>query len=125
MGPETSEGTNCGAMESEKPSKTQNAPGFHARAGPGMATPPRSFFWAEKLILVIINQFLLRKATKNIISLHVSSIQLSIARFLGDPAHLNRPGLTVDRFSIVKKHIFINTNNVKGFYCSIAGSTAV
>jgi hypothetical protein len=75
--------------EPENPSKTPNAPGFHARAEPGMATPVLS--WAEKLNLVIIHQFLTRKATKNIITLHVSSIQLSIARFLGDPAYFNRP----------------------------------
>jgi hypothetical protein len=86
-----------------------------------MATPV--FFWAEKLILVIIHQFLPRKATKNIITLHVSSIQLSIARFLGDPAYFNRPiGLPVDRFSIVKKHFFINTNNVKSFLLQQRGS---
>jgi hypothetical protein len=88
-------------MAPENPSKTPNSPGFHARAGPGMAIPV--FFWAEKLILVIIHQFLPRKATKNIITLHVSSIQLLIASFLGDPAHFNRAGLPVNRFSIAKK----------------------
>jgi hypothetical protein len=72
-------------------SKTPNPPGFHAQAGP---------------------------PTKKFITLLVSSIQLSIVRFLGD--HFNRPGLPVDRFSIVKQHFFINTNNVKGFFIAAA-----
>jgi hypothetical protein len=32
-----------------------------------------------------------------------------------DLVHFNGPKLPVDRFSIVKKHLFINTNNVKAF----------
>jgi hypothetical protein len=61
-------------MAPENPSKTPNPPGFHDRARPGMAIP--ASFWAKKLILVIIHH----------------SIQLSIARFLGDPASFNIPG---------------------------------
>jgi hypothetical protein len=107
-------------MAPEHPSKTPNPPGYHVRAG--RAWRPRSFFWAEKLILVIIHQFLDRKTTKYIITLHVSSIKLLIARFLGDPALFNRSGFPVNRFSIVKKHFFINTNNVKGFLLQQRGS---
>jgi hypothetical protein len=42
-------------------------------------------FWAEKLILGIIYQFLPGKAKINICTLRFSTIQLSIVRFLGDP----------------------------------------
>jgi hypothetical protein len=49
-----SEGTNYEVIAIENPSKTPNPLGFHARARPGMATPV--YFWAEKLILVIIHQ---------------------------------------------------------------------
>jgi hypothetical protein len=38
------------------PLKTRNLPGFHAQAWPGMQL--QVIFWAEKLILVIIFQFL-------------------------------------------------------------------
>jgi hypothetical protein len=60
-------------------SKTPNPPGFHAQTRLAMATPVS--FWADKLILVIIHQFLPRKASINKITLHVSTIQLAIARF--------------------------------------------
>jgi hypothetical protein len=83
--------------------------------GRGRAWQPRrpACFVAYKLNLVVIHQFLLRKAKISIFKLHVSSIQLSIARFLSDdPAHFNRPELPVDQFSTAKKHFFIN---VKGF----------
>jgi hypothetical protein len=66
--------------------------------------------------LVIIYLFQPRKFKINIYTLLVSSVQLSLARFLGDPAHFNGPGLPVDRFSIGKKHFFMNTNNVRGFF---------
>jgi hypothetical protein len=78
-------------------------------------------FWAEKLILVIIYLFQPRKVKINIYTLLVSSIQLPLARFLGDPAHFNGPGLPVDRFSIGKKHFFMNTNNVRGFFSQQGG----
>jgi hypothetical protein len=77
--------------------------------------------WAEKLILVIIYLFPPRKVKINIYTLLVSSIQLSLARFLGDLAHFNGPGLPVDRFSIGKKHFFMNTNNVRGFFLQQSG----
>jgi accessory gene regulator protein AgrB len=79
-----------------------------------MAVPV--IFWAEKLILVINYQFTPRKANINNYMLHLSSIQLSIAIFIGEPADFNRPGLPVDRFSNAQKHFFIKTSNVKGFY---------
>jgi hypothetical protein len=73
------------AMGPENPSKTLNLPGFHTQARPGMAI--LVCFWAEKLILIIFHQFLHRKAKISIFKMYVSWIQLSIARFLGDPAH--------------------------------------
>ena len=100
-------------MESVNPLKTLNFPGFRARAQPAMRFRVR--FWAEKLILVIINQFIPIKARMNTATLHFPSVQLSIARFLGDPGQFNRPELPVDRFSCAQKHFFINTNNVKGY----------
>jgi hypothetical protein len=69
---------------------------------PSKATPIS--FWAEKLILVIIHPVFTHK-----------SYNKYIARFLGETAHFYRPRLHVDRFSIVKKHFFINSN-VKGFF---------
>jgi hypothetical protein len=78
-------------------------------------------FWAEKLILVIIYLSQPRKVKINIYTLLVSSIQLSMARFLGDPNHFNGPGLPVDKFSIGKKHFFKNTNNVRGFFSQQGG----
>jgi hypothetical protein len=81
-------------------------------------------FWAEKLILVIIHQFLPREAKISINKLHVSSIQLSIARFSGQPPHFTRPRFPMDRFSIVKKHFFINTITMsKVLSWNIAGPT--
>jgi hypothetical protein len=77
---------------------------------PGMAT--LVCFWAEMMATV-------RKAKISIFKLHVSSIQLSTARFLGDdPAHFNCLGLPVDRFS--------STLTIsKVFYCSSVGPNAV
>jgi hypothetical protein len=46
------------AMAPENPSKMPNLSDFHTRARPGMAASV--YFWAEKLILVIIYQFLPR-----------------------------------------------------------------
>jgi hypothetical protein len=49
-------------MEPENPSETTNPPGFHARAGPGMATPIS--FWAEKLIWLLFTSFFPEKLQK-------------------------------------------------------------
>jgi hypothetical protein len=57
-------------MEPENPSKMPIFPGFHPRAWPGLAIP--ACFWAEKLILVIIHQFLPREAKVSIFKLHFS-----------------------------------------------------
>jgi hypothetical protein len=54
-------------------------------------------------------------AQKIISSLHFLTNQIKFFRFLAELAHFNDPELPVDRFSIVKKHFFINTNNVKDF----------
>jgi hypothetical protein len=56
-----------------------------------------------------------QKRGKNLLSLHFWINQLTLSWFLVDKIHCNVPGLPVDRFSIVKKHFFIITNNVKGF----------
>jgi hypothetical protein len=56
-----------------------------------------------------------QKRGRNLFSLHFWINQLTLSWFLADQIHFNVPGLPVDRFSIVKKHIFIITNNVKGF----------
>jgi hypothetical protein len=67
------------------------------------------------LILIIIHQISPKKSKINrylYIHCMFPSIQFSIARFLGDPAHFTRPELPVDQFSIVKNH-FINTNIAK------------
>jgi hypothetical protein len=98
---------NCGAME---PENLQNLPGYHARAR--LVVTTLVCLRAEKLILVIIHQFLHRKAKINMNKLHVSPIQLSISRFLGEPAPFNRPGFPVDRFSIFQKDFFNKTNNM-------------
>jgi hypothetical protein len=45
-----------------------------------------------------------------------------LSRVLADLAHFNGPELPVDRISIIKKHFFINTNNVKGFFIVTAQS---
>jgi hypothetical protein len=82
--------------------KTPNLPGFVARACLRMST--LVCFWAKKLILVIIHEFVPKNA-------QFSSIQFLIAKFLGDPAHFNRPGLPEDGF--------LKTNNVKGVFLQL------
>jgi hypothetical protein len=84
------------------PLKTPYLSRFYARTWPSMELQVIS--WAEKIILVIFYKFLL----------YISSNQLSIARFLADLVHFNRPGLPVDRFSSAQKFFFTKTNNVKG-----------
>jgi hypothetical protein len=85
-----------------------------------------SIFWAENFVLVVIHQILSSNVEKIIPSLHFLTNQLTLSRFLVDLVHFNDPELPVGPFSIVKKHFFINTNNVKGFfYCNRARPTIV
>jgi hypothetical protein len=101
--------------EPRKSFKNAESSGFRS----GGAIPV--IFWAEKLILVIIYLFQPRKVKINIYTLLVSSNQLYLARFLGDPADFNGPGLPVDQFSIGKKHFFMKINNVRGFFSQQGG----
>jgi hypothetical protein len=82
------------SFEDKKSLQTPNLPGFYARGRSGMELS--NIFWAEKLILVVIYQFLPRKAKMHIYALDVSMIQLLIAKLLGDPFHFYRPKLPVD-----------------------------
>jgi hypothetical protein len=99
-------------------------PRFRARARPGLKY--FNIFWAEKLVLTgnYPTDFV-QKRGKKLFSLHVWINQLTLPWFLEDQIHFSVPGLPVDRFSSVKKHFFIITYNVKGFYCVSARPTVV
>jgi hypothetical protein len=112
------------AMAPENPSKMPNLSDFHTRARPGMAASV--YFWAEKFILVIIYQFLPRKA-KIYKYIHCIFCRFNF-RLLDFEAtqliSIAQDFLWTDFQS--SKSIFSSTLTMsKDFSCSSAGLTAV